>query len=201
MTVTTSQPGGSPVCPICGEVLAAMQTECPKCGCPISQESRLVPTADNLKSARDRFMSLARTMPGIAQNAKSIDSLCQQFLDVVVVATDAVHGVVWDLGTGQHWLPSSRGPAPETVFTASHQALLKQVYSHEAGTTLLPNAVDNPIEFLLVLRPFSTPTIPQGVVELLQRPDAPKEAAAGYLQFLDQMTVYFENSSVLGTVD
>ncbi len=139
-------------------------------------------------------MTLARMMPDIARDSASVDELCNRFLNLIVSATGAIAGVVVDLQTEQSW---PRFEVAPSVATPSHLNLLRQVCSGDASELLFADAPENETGFMLVLRPFTTPVIEVGIVQLLQRPGAPREAGAGYLQFLDQMTTYFEQSPVL----
>lgn len=197
MTTTAPESGDGPiVCRICGELLPSGSQACHKCGAP-------VPIDQHMPSAPERLMWLARRMPKVASEAKTVEQLCADFLDIVITAMGAKHGGVWNLESDPpySWISEKFGALPAVCGTLRHTQLLHHVLGEDCGMVLRSDSLENITDDMLVLSPFSTPVIRSGVIEILQRPDAPMEAGAGYLQFLDQMMVYFSGSPVLTTCE
>jgi len=77
---------------------------------------------------------------------------------------------------------------------ASHDALLRRALEESEGLLLEPHTrggsegeLANPTDFLLVLAAFQDDSGTQGVLEIVQRPDAPPSARRGYLRFVKQV--------------
>lgn len=88
----------------------------------------------------------------------------------------------------------------EVVTNREHAELVRHVFlAPEEDFTigpgeLLAERMNNPSNLLLVCCRFTTPKMPAGMIELLQRGDTPVQARPGFLQFLRQMTDYLARS-------
>lgn len=156
-----------------------------------------VPTEDKLKEARERVMKLAREIEGLSREPLPPNEFFPQFLDRVVAAVGAQAGAVWLLHNQSIALAAgvrleSVGLNNPQVRGANDRILGEILQTGEACTRVQGDGGEAqvPTNHMLVLCALHKEKQCVGVVELFQRPDAPEEARAGYLQFLEQMSGY-----------
>lgn len=154
------------------------------------------PTEENLERARQRVMQLAREIEGLSREPIPANEFFPEFLDRVVAAVGAHAGAVWLLHEQSIALAAEvrleevglNNPGVRQLndriladVLSTGEACTK---SHDDGETQLPT------DHMLVLCALHKEKKCVGVVQLFQRSDAPEEARAGYLQFLEQMSGY-----------
>ena len=185
--------GSRPVaCFICRELVAVGAADCPRCGCPVS-------VSNSRQTPRSRAEACASRVPSVVSTAATLQELYDSFLELVIEATDARGGAVWDLDnpTPHVWHRDSQETSAP-LKAATHLRLLQ---SCSPDPSWLPvSAADNDTGYMLVLRPFETGVIRRGIIELFQRADAPEAAGDGYAVYLDRLAVYFERSPLLNTI-
>jgi hypothetical protein len=155
------------------------------------------PTDENLKKARERVMQLAREIEGLSREPIPPNEFFPQFLDRVVAAVGAQAGAVWLLHEQSIALAAEVrlaevGLNEPGVRQINDQVLGNVLSTGEACTLSHDDGTDTklPTHHMLVLCAVHKEKKCVGVVQLFQRPDAPEEARAGYLQFLEQMSGY-----------
>ena len=156
-----------------------------------------VPTEDKLKEARERVMKLAREVEGLSREPLPPNEFFPQFLDRVVAAVGAQAGAVWMVHNQS--IALAAGVRLEAVgldnpqIRGANDRILGEVLSTGEACTRVQGdggEAQVPTNHMLVLCALHKEKQCVGVVELFQRPDAPEEARAGYLQFLEQMSGY-----------
>ena len=155
------------------------------------------PTEENLKKARERVMQLAREIETLSREPLPPNEFFPQFLDRVVAAVGAQAGAVWLLNNQSIALAAgvrveNVGLDNPQIRGANDRILAEVLQTGEACTRTQGDGGEAqlPTPHMLVLCALHKDKKCVGVVELFQRPDAPEEARAGYLQFLEQMSGY-----------
>ncbi|MFK7822256.1 MAG: hypothetical protein AB8G99_26405, partial [Planctomycetaceae bacterium] len=155
------------------------------------------PTDENVKKARERVMQLAREIEGLSREPIPPNEFFPEFLNRVVAAVGAQAGAVWLLHEQSVALAAEVRLAEvglnEPGVRQLNDAVLGNVLSTGEACTLSPDdGTDTqlPTDHMLVLCAVHKVKQCVGVVQLFQRADAPEEARAGYLQFLEQMSGY-----------
>lgn len=211
MTPSSRTPEGIPNrCPVCGhdvvidESGSARDATCPYCGSLLWMDRRR--SVGSVEEAREHVARLAREIEQLARTAESVDALLSGFLHRLVVILGARAAAIWQLDG--HWLSqlschSADDEMLAELRTPEHAQLLfrsAELQEEQSVVRALLRTVDgfiNPTGCVLLFSRFSTPLFPRGLVEILQRPDAPEEAFPGYLQFIAQMAGHLAHSPVL----
>ena len=149
------------------------------------------------QKTRDRVLQLAREIEELSHADIPAPQFFKQFLDLLVRALGAPAGIIWSLNSGRLNMVAEIGLA-ETGFKdnpqapALNQRLLSEVVSTGEACTHAPDDTEFqlPTPHLNILAALHAKEQSVGVVQILQRPDAPKEARPGFLQFVEQMTGY-----------
>jgi len=150
----------------------------------------------NLNQVRERVRQLAREIEELAGSAVPEEVFYTEFLRRLVLAMGAQAGVIWLLEDNRQIRLAYELNLEETRFLENEQAgqqnspLLNEILS--TGQCRLYGAGENPqypppTGHLHILGPILRDKACIGVVQVFQRPDAPPQARAGYLQFVEQM--------------
>ncbi|MCA9092082.1 MAG: HlyD family efflux transporter periplasmic adaptor subunit [Planctomycetaceae bacterium] len=150
----------------------------------------------NLNQVRERVRQLAREIEELAGASVPDEVFYTEFLRRIVLAMGAQAGVIWLLEENRQIRLAYELNLEETKFLENQQAgqqnspLLNEILS--TGQCRLYGSGENPqfpppTPHLHVLGPILRDKACIGVVQVFQRPDAPPQARAGYLQFLEQM--------------
>lgn len=149
----------------------------------------------SVEQVRERVLQLAREIERMSQSDVPPDQFFEEFLKRVVGAVGAVAGAVWfvqggRLGVRAEIRLSETGVLDDPAKARGNEKLLTNVLATGEASTHGPDDAGetrSPTGQLLVLAALHCEKECVGVVELFQRPDAPREARPGYLQFLEQM--------------
>lgn len=150
----------------------------------------------NLNQVRERVRQLAREIEELAGAGVPEEVFYTEFLRRIVLAMGAQAGVIWLLEENRQIRLAYELNLEETKFLENPQAgqqnspLLNEILS--TGQCRLYGSGENPqfpppTPHLHVLGPILRDKACIGVVQIFQRPDAPPQARAGYLQFVEQM--------------
>jgi multidrug efflux pump subunit AcrA (membrane-fusion protein) len=157
--------------------------------------------ATTIQETRDRVLQLAREIEQLTHSNIPPQSFFEQFLSRVVSALGARAGAVWLLGPDKRLnlvaevRLADTGLLGDARATRLNQQLLSDVMANGQARTHSPDEpgdIPAPTEHLIVLAALHSEKDKRcvGVVEIFQRPESPKEAWPGYLQFCEQMTGY-----------
>lgn len=206
MTPSSRTPEGSPHrCNVCGKSVLlddaspVRDATCPYCGSLI-----WLARSSNIGDVRGRIRILAQEIESLSNATVSMAEVAIGMLSRIVTAVGARGGVIWRQSSGDEpTIFCSIGIArsePETVIGKEHTAFVRHVFLASGDDfavgpgELLAEGVTNPCDFLLICCRFTTPRMPTGMVEVLQRADTPIQAQPGFLQFVQQMTKYLARS-------
>ena len=148
---------------------------------------------------RDRVLNMAREIEKLSTAKVPPPEFFQKFLQTLVGAMSAKAGVVWMLQDGAQLAPVCQVNYPALGIQGNPEAerrnrqLLVDVLSTGEARAIAPDDSDDtqlPSHHLIILAALQCETDCVGVVEIFQRVDAPVEARAGFLQFVEQMTGY-----------
>jgi hypothetical protein len=149
--------------------------------------------------ARQRILQMAREIEQLAQSGVPPEQFFQRFLQLLMSALGSRAGVVWMLGNGGmlnrfceiNLVETNLHENPEAL--RQNQRLLVEVISDGQARSYNPDddrGIELPSQHHIILAALQNGTESVGVVEVFQRPDAPREARPGYLQFVEQMCGY-----------
>ena len=170
-------------------------------------------SSESVQQVRDRVLQLAREIEQLSKSQAPPDRFFEEFLQRLTAAVGAQAAAVWFVQGNRLTLRSEirlseTGLLEDPVKQQANERLLSNVISTgEAGTFSPEDTGENcaPTPHLLVLAALHCDKECVGVVEMFQRPDAPKEARPGYLQFLEQMcglaSKYLDQQRIAGSTD
>jgi len=153
----------------------------------------------SVQQVRERVLQLAREIEQLSQSDVAPEAFFPQFLHMLVGALGARAGAVWMLeGGGRINLGcevrlSEVGIRENPQVARLNERLLADVIATGEACYRAPDEESTarlPANFLIVLAALQVGDDSVGVVEIFQRPDSPREARPGYLQFVEQMTGY-----------
>lgn len=159
----------------------------------------MVQTMSNVNQARQRILQMAREIEQLAESGVPSEQFFQRFLQLLMGALGSRAGAVWMLGNGGmlnrfceiNLAETALNDDPEAQRT--NQRLLVEVISDGQARSHNPldaRGVELPSPHHIILAALQNGTESVGVVEIFQRPDSPREAWPGYLQFVEQMCGY-----------
>lgn len=206
MTPSSRTPEGSPhCCNVCGKSVVLddaspiRDATCPYCGSLI-----WLARSNRAGDVRGRIRILAQEIEPLGDATVSMAEVAIEILSRVVKAVGACGGVVWhQLSGDEPKMFCSVGIAqsePEVVVNKKHTDFVRNVILTSEDDfaigpgELLTEGVTNPSDLLLICCRFTTPKMPVGMVEVLQRADTPIQARPGFVQFVRQMTNYLARS-------
>lgn len=147
-----------------------------------------------VQQAREQIVRMAKEISALADAGGPPKTFFEEFLKRLVTVLAAEAGVVW-LQDGNKRLEivaevnlQSTGllDSPEAQQIA--QRILGEVLGTGEASVRSPDRQgDTPTKHVLLLAPLSRNKDVVGVVQVFQRPDSPKDARPGYLQFMEQM--------------
>ena len=155
----------------------------------------------SVQKVREKVLQLARDIEKLSQAAVPPDQFFAEFLRMIVTAVGARGGAVWLLEGNRLGMIAEIGideiglREDANAYRLNEKLLIEVMQTGEACTHSKDDNTDVelPTDHLLVLSALHKQKECVGVVQLFQRPDAPREARPGYLQFLEQMCGYASN--------
>lgn len=154
---------------------------------------------DSVDSARQQILALVREIDLLADSKASPDLFYPEFLKRVATALGADAAVVWLLdGQQQLSLKHFVQRMPLGIFEDAqvrrhYDGLLREALQSGGVRVYRPGdsrAEGVPTQHVLIVGALQQGTKPLGVLQILQRTEAPESARAGYLQFVEQMCAY-----------
>jgi multidrug efflux pump subunit AcrA (membrane-fusion protein) len=153
----------------------------------------------NVDSARQQILALVREIELLADSKASPDLFYPEYLKRVAMALGADAAVVWLLDDRQqlalkHFVQRQPLGIFETPQArAGYDSLLREALQSGGVRVYRPGdsrAEGAPTQHVLIVGALQQGTKPLGVLQILQRTEAPESARAGYLQFVEQMCAY-----------
>jgi hypothetical protein len=153
----------------------------------------------NFDNIRERVLKMARQIEGLSRSNIPPEEFLPEFLKLLVSALGAQAGAVWmrdennRLSLSHEFMLADTGfrDNPEAV-SLNQQLLTNVIATGEAASYSPQDETDLklPTNNLHVLAALQVDNEGVGVVQIFQRPDAPVDARAGFLQFVEQMCGY-----------
>lgn len=148
---------------------------------------------------RERVVRIAREIEEFAHSNVAPETFFREFLRRVVAGLGATAGAAWLIDESGRLAVKSEVNLADTGFYEEPEAILKnqrllsdvlstaeaRIFTADADTD-----VHLPTDNLIVVAALSIRKKPVGVIEIFQRPNSPKQAHPGYLQFVEQMSGY-----------
>lgn len=148
---------------------------------------------------RERVVRIAREIEEFAHSNVAPETFFREFLRRVVAGLGATAGAAWLIDESGRLTIKSEVNLADTGFYEEPEAILKnqrllsdvistaeaRIFSAEGESD-----VHLPTDNLIVVAALTIRKKPVGVVEIFQRSNAPRQAHAGYLQFVEQMSGY-----------
>lgn len=154
---------------------------------------------DPLEIARQQILALAREIELLAGARLPEDFFFAEYLKRVIVALGAEAAAVWlidpkqGIALRQHMQRVPIGVFENPQALPRYNTLLAQTLQ-SGGVKVYgtgdPKLAEMPTPHVLILGALERGGKPAGVLQIFQRADAPTEARAGYLQFIEQMCGY-----------
>jgi len=152
---------------------------------------------DNVDSARQQILSLVREIELLSDSKAAADLFYPEYLKRVVMALGADAAAIWMLDERQQGLALKYHVQRIAlgIFENPQAASKYQQLLHEAlqsgGVRVYrssdPRVAELPTPHVLITGALQQGTKQLGVLMILQRSEAPEEARAGYLQFVEQI--------------
>lgn len=164
----------------------------------------MAPATESTDATKTLVIRLAREIETLAAGDLPAEEFFRRFLEKLVAAVAAPAAVVWLLDQGRlqpccDLRFKTTGLQDVTEVQQFHQRLLAEVAANGEARVVHTDdepGVPFPRRHLLIVAAIRAGGKCRGVVEIVQRPDVPAAARAGYLQFVEQMTgfasLYFE---------
>ncbi|QDU10654.1 HlyD family efflux transporter periplasmic adaptor subunit [Gimesia aquarii] len=148
---------------------------------------------------RERVVRIAREIEEFAHSNVAPETFFREFLRRVVAGLGATAGAAWLIDESGRLAIKSEVNLADTGFYEEPEAILKnqrllsdvlstaeaRIFTADSDTD-----VHLPTDNLIVVAALSIRKKPVGVIEIFQRPNSPKQAHPGYLQFVEQMSGY-----------
>lgn len=148
---------------------------------------------------RERVVRIAREIEEFAHSNVAPETFFREFLRRVVAGLGATAGAAWLIDESGRLAIKSEVNLADTGFYEEPEAILKnqrllsdvlstaeaRIFTADGDTD-----VHLPTDNLIVVAALSIRKKPVGVIEIFQRPNSPKQAHPGYLQFVEQMSGY-----------
>jgi HlyD family secretion protein len=150
-----------------------------------------------VQQARDRVLQMARQIEELSQSTAPPETFFPEFLRLLVGSMGARAGAIWLAEAGRLALAHELRFADMAIRENPAAVRLNDRLLNDAITTgqaasFSPDdpamAGKMPADFLIIVAALQIGEDCVGAVEIFQRPDAPREARPGFLQFVEQMT-------------
>ncbi|HUE13168.1 MAG TPA: biotin/lipoyl-binding protein [Planctomycetaceae bacterium] len=150
-----------------------------------------------VQQARDRVLQMARQIEELAQSASPPETFFPEFLRLLVGSMGGRAGAIWLPEAGRlalaHELRYAEiGIRDNPSAVRLNESLLSDAMTTGQAASFSPDdpamAGKLPVDFLIIVAALQIGEDCVGAVEIFQRPDAPREARPGFLQFVEQMT-------------
>lgn len=150
-----------------------------------------------VQQARDRVLQMARQIEELSQSAAPPDTFFPEFLRLLVGSLGGRAGAIWLAEAGRLALAhelrySEMGILDKPSAVGLNDRLLNDAVTTGQAASFSPDdpamAGKLPVDFLIIVAALQIGEDCVGAVEIFQRPDAPREARPGFLQFVEQMT-------------
>ena len=148
----------------------------------------------NIQQARDQVTRLAREIELIADAGGPPDTFFREFLGRLVVVLGAQAGAIWlrdpqgRTGMAAEVNLAATGFYERKEAAQNNDRVIGDVIETGEARVLAPDAdKDLPTSHVLLVAALLRQKQVVGAVEIFQRPDSPKDARPGYLQFMEQM--------------
>ncbi|QDT43269.1 multidrug resistance protein MdtN [Gimesia alba] len=148
---------------------------------------------------RERVIRIAREIEEFAHSNVAAETFFREFLRRVVAGLGATAGAAWLIDESGRLAIKSEVNLADTGFYEEPEAILKNqrllsdvLSTAEARifTADTESDVHLPTDNLIIVAALTIRKKPVGVIEIFQRPNSPKQAHPGYLQFVEQMSGY-----------
>lgn len=148
---------------------------------------------------RERVIRIAREIEEFAHSNVAAETFFREFLRRVVAGLGATAGTAWLIDESGRLAIKSEVNLADTGFYEEPEAILKNqrllsdvLSTAEARifTADSESDVHLPTDNLIIVAALTIRKKPVGVIEIFQRPNSPKQAHPGYLQFVEQMSGY-----------
>ena len=159
------------------------------------------PTDENVENTKKHIRSLVNEISDLSKSDVQATEYYPAVLQRIISALAAAGGAVWLVDDeGSMRLAHQIQMDPSLLQANNQQAmqhgrLLTRLFSQGRAELIPPmsgsgddSGESNPTRFLLVTAPLVANKQSVGLLEVLQRPDAPADAQRGYLRFLEHMT-------------
>lgn len=159
------------------------------------------PTDENVESTKRHIRGLVNEISDLSKSETPAAEYYPAVLQRIISALAAAGGAIWlvdDEGSMRLAHQIQLDPAllqANNEQAQQHGRLLTRLFSQGRAELVPPlsgsgeaGGESNPTRFLLVTAPLVANKQPVGLLEVLQRPDAPADAQRGYLRFLEHMT-------------
>ena len=159
------------------------------------------PTDENVENTKKHIRSLVNEISDLSKSDVQATEYYPAVLQRIISALAAAGGAVWLVDDeGSMRLAHQIQMDPNLLQANNQEAmqhgrLLTRLFSQGRAELIPPmsgsgddSGESNPTRFLLVTAPLVANKQPVGLLEVLQRPDAPADAQRGYLRFLEHMT-------------
>jgi len=150
-----------------------------------------------VQQARDRVLQMARQIEELSQSAAPPETFFPEFLRLMVGSMGGRAGAIWLAERGRLALAhdlrySEMGIRDNPTAVRLNDSLLTDAVTTGQAASFAPDdpatAGKLPGNFLIIVAALQIGEDCVGAVEVFQRPDAPREARPGFLQFVEQMT-------------
>ena len=150
-----------------------------------------------VQQARDRVLQMARQIEELSQSASPPETFFPEFLRLLVGSMGGRAGAIWLAEAGRLALAhelrySEMGIRDNPPAVRLNDGLLNDAITTGQAASFSPDdpamAGKLPVDFLIIVAALQIGEDCVGAVEIFQRPDAPREARPGFLQFVEQMT-------------
>ena len=159
------------------------------------------PTDENVESTKRHIRGLVNEISDLSKSETPAAEYYPAVLQRIIAALAASGGAIWlvdDQGSMRLAHQIQMDPAllqSNNEEAQQHGRLLTRLFSQGRAELIPPlsgsgeeGGESNPTRFLLVTAPLVANKQPVGLLEVMQRPDAPADAQRGYLRFLEHMT-------------
>jgi len=159
--------------------------------------------AVEIERAREQIRALVAEIEQLARSDMAEAEFFRGLLERVLVAMEAVAGLVWLVGEGGRVEPvchagvENTGIAQSPESQAAHGAVVQALVSSPTGLLVPPHAVlpggdgrpeaNNATDLLVIAAPIDSGGTRRGLIEVLHHPNMP-DVERGYLTFLQQVS-------------
>ena len=157
------------------------------------------PSDENVENTKRHIRGLVNEITDLSKSDVQAAEYYPAVLQRIVTALAAAGGAVWLVDDEGNMRLAHQIQMDPTLMQANneqamqHGRLLTRLFSQGRAELVPPmsgsaEGESNPTRYLLVTAPLVANKQPVGLLEVMQRPDAPADAQRGYLRFLEHMT-------------